>query len=68
MVSKGLQYIKKYTIHLWYSNFVERDGKRCDWWGEVLNKRAMIKKKKRFENTLIVKYTYVRQQEIMTMQ
>ena len=30
---------------------MERDGKRCDWWGEVLNKRAMIKKKKVWKHT-----------------
>lgn len=45
---------------------MERDGKRCDWWGEVLNKGAMIFKK-RFGSTLIAKYTCVRQREIVTV-
>lgn len=36
--------------------------------GGGLKQEGHDKKKKRFENTLIVKYTYVRQQEIMTMQ
>lgn len=65
MVSKGLQYVKKYS-HLWYSNFMGRDGKRFDWWREVLNKGAMIKNK-RFGNTLTVKYSSARRREIVTV-
>ena len=45
---------------------MERDGKRCDWSGEVLNNGAVILKKM-FGNTLIVKYTCVRQREIVTV-